>query len=311
MMDSNAVPCSCGVYMAAEASFCPACGRPRQSSRLPQCIHCGADIPAGQEFCGLCGRARSEPEQPPSPGGHVAKWPLGLAVGVVTLAVTGAGWYAFHAAPRGAAPADIYLVGNDPGVVAPPQAPADANAPDKEPVSPYIGPPPVRQTRSKRSVSVSETTPARSEPVAPSPVQVTEQPVSRVEPPPVATAPAQPVISSLPVRPPVPEADREPPPTAVLSVPPAPRRAEPLTREGEVIWSGVLEKNQVVTIDSSVANSGRLRGALPGAPVLISVMPQDIGIVEMPGPSNGWRRLALRSRSKRNSVVTIHWSLLQ
>jgi len=53
-----------------------------------------------------------------------------------------------------------------------------------------------------------------------------------------------------------------------------------------------------------------LRGALPGVPVIVDVEPKDIAVMETPAPSNGWKRIVLRSRSDRNIVVTIHWQRL-
>jgi hypothetical protein len=55
---------------------------------------------------------------------------------------------------------------------------------------------------------------------------------------------------------------------------------------------------------------GTVNGALPGVPVLIDVEPKDVGVAEPPGPGNGWRRLVLRSRVNRNTVVTIKWRTL-
>jgi hypothetical protein len=72
-----------------------------------------------------------------------------------------------------------------------------------------------------------------------------------------------------------------------------------------------MEKNVPIEIEGSRASAGSLRGDfLPGVPVHIEVEPSDIAIVEPPSPSNGFRRLVLRSRSKRNIVVTITWKKL-
>jgi hypothetical protein len=79
-----------------------------------------------------------------------------------------------------------------------------------------------------------------------------------------------------------------------------------------IIWSGKLERNGTIVIEGESASTGSVRGALPGVPVLIEVEPQnEIGIAEAPSPSNGWKRLALRSRNNRNNiVVTIRWRAL-
>lgn len=79
---------------------------------------------------------------------------------------------------------------------------------------------------------------------------------------------------------------------------------------GTVIWSGRLQKNETLAINGGSASMGSLRGALPGVPVMIEVEPKEIGVAESPGPGNGWNRLVLRSRSDRNTVVTIRWRRL-
>lgn len=299
-MDSCGAQCRCGADIPANIAFCPACGRPAQSSSSAQCVHCGEDIAIGHAFCRLCGRSCSEPEQQPSPRGRVAKWPLGAII----LAGMGAGWFAFHLGSPGAVAEQKTIhsldeVQNE----GPPKTSLDRGVPDSGPILRDISRPPTDHPDNLSNPSKG--LPAGPEPVAPPAVPVTEQPVARLEPPPAV----QPTITPSEVRSPPSETFRDPVPTPVVLPPPVPRR-EPSKREGDVIWSGVLEKGQVITIDSSITNSGELRGALPGAPVLISVVPQDIGVVEMPGPSNGWRRMSLRSKSRRNSVVTIHWSLL-
>ncbi len=65
-----------------------------------------------------------------------------------------------------------------------------------------------------------------------------------------------------------------------------------------------------MVLDSGRASNGTLNGALPGVPVLIEVEPRDVGIAESPGPSNGWKRLSLRSRKDKHTVVTIRWRVL-
>lgn len=98
-------------------------------------------------------------------------------------------------------------------------------------------------------------------------------------------------------------------------VPPAPRREEtratPSQAEaqtsGLIIWSGPLKRGEIVTIEGDRASSGTLRGALPGIPVMIETDFRGIGFTEMPGPSNGWKRLAFRSLRDQNVVVTLRW----
>jgi hypothetical protein len=79
---------------------------------------------------------------------------------------------------------------------------------------------------------------------------------------------------------------------------------------GSFTWSGQLHKNGTLTIDGASASEGALGGALPGVPVLVEIDQKDLGVVEPPSPSNQWRRLVLRSRADRHTVVTIRWRRL-
>lgn len=88
--------------------------------------------------------------------------------------------------------------------------------------------------------------------------------------------------------------------------PPKPSKAEAPTT-GLLIWTGALKKGEVVTIEGDRASTGMLRGALPGVPVMIETEFRGIGFTEMPGPSNGWKRLAFRSLRDQNVVVTLRW----
>jgi hypothetical protein len=100
--------------------------------------------------------------------------------------------------------------------------------------------------------------------------------------------------------------------TPAPSAPPAP--AQPAysgPRSGYVIWSGQLEREGLVEITGGRASIGTLRGELPGVPVLVEIEPKDVGVAEAAGPQNGWKRLVLRSRNRRLSVVTIKWTVMQ
>lgn len=97
----------------------------------------------------------------------------------------------------------------------------------------------------------------------------------------------------------------KPPVVHPAPVPTPPQPSVPAS--GTVIWSGRLQKNVTLSIEGGSASAGTLRGALPGVPVMIEVEPKDLGVAEAPGPGNGWRRLVLRSRSDRETVVTIRW----
>jgi hypothetical protein len=44
---------------------------------------------------------------------------------------------------------------------------------------------------------------------------------------------------------------------------------------------------------------------------MIEVDQRDFALAETPSPSNGWRRITIRSRSKRHSVVSIKWYVMK
>lgn len=111
-----------------------------------------------------------------------------------------------------------------------------------------------------------------------------------------------------------------PSPAAPASALPAPAPSpirQPATPQverpasGIIIWSGPLRKDTVITIDGESANAGTVRGALPGVPVIVETDYKDIGFAEMPGPSNGWKRISMRGRKNINVVVTLRWRALK
>jgi len=89
---------------------------------------------------------------------------------------------------------------------------------------------------------------------------------------------------------------------------PAPGYSGPAS--GVMIWSGHLDKGATVMLDGGRASQGTLNGSLPGVPILVEVEPKDVGLAEAPSPSNGWKRLAIRSRKDKHTVVTIRWKVL-
>ena len=145
-------------------------------------------------------------------------------------------------------------------------------------------------------------------PVAATPPRVSEPvatPIERVQEPQV---PANDAPPPAPQRAEITRPESPAPPVAPARVIPPPAPAVP--KSGTLIWSGQLEKDKVLTIDGASASNGTLRGALPGVPVMVEVTPSTVGVAEMPGPTNGWKRIVLRSRNNSNVVVTVKWTVL-
>jgi hypothetical protein len=125
-----------------------------------------------------------------------------------------------------------------------------------------------------------------------------------MEEPPISTRPAAGSSSSA-----VPSLPASEVPSAPAGPAPVPT---PYTgqRSGTLSWSGTLEKDGVVVIDGNRASAGSVTGELPGVPVEIDLNAKEFGVAEAPSPSNGWKRIAIRSRRKRTAVVTIKWTAL-
>jgi hypothetical protein len=99
---------------------------------------------------------------------------------------------------------------------------------------------------------------------------------------------------------PTPTPEERPPVTV-----PTPRRPVVPTYEGPS--SGMIKR--LVDLDANASVS--IGSELPGVPVLIDVDPRDkLAIEEPPGPSNYWKKLTLRSRSKLHTMITVRWRIL-
>jgi hypothetical protein len=77
-----------------------------------------------------------------------------------------------------------------------------------------------------------------------------------------------------------------------------------------LVWTGQLDKEGAVTIEGGIASAGTLHGVLPGVPISVEIDAKDIGLVESPRASNGWKKLTLRSHKKRTGPITIRWKVL-
>ena len=81
---------------------------------------------------------------------------------------------------------------------------------------------------------------------------------------------------------------------------------------GLILWSGMLDAGDLLTIEGFRASTGQLlRGGLPGGPIAIEVKPFElVGVQEAPGPANGWKKLVIRSKKKLHAVITIEWKVV-
>ena len=336
----------CGFDVPAGNRFCPRCGTPVSGLPAPapvserparRCAQCGAEVTESQKFCEGCGTAivseasapvpvrgpemtpapvlADEPPLSPNAATPQAEGRPGSSLGLILLVVGGlavllVGGYAAYRylANRTAVSTVVQTVSETPSAPAetpsgvpaePPEAPAPPSSPEPPqppaargtPTAPPSPPaaPPTPRTEAPPPPPVTSAQPAAQSRAEETRRESNE--VLRPEAAPVVARPATPQVS----------APAAPPAKPAYGGPDA----------GALSWSGQLEKEGLVTIDGARASTGSLRGELPGVPVMVEVSPTDVGVAESPGPQNGWKRLVLRSRVRRQSVVTITWRVLR
>jgi hypothetical protein len=144
-------------------------------------------------------------------------------------------------------------------------------------------------------------------PMAPVPVEPVVTPTPKQKPsvaPPEKPPAKRPAAKKAdePVRPPV--RKEKPPPSPKVEAP-------PIASSGIMLWSGKVEKNGTIVIDSGKSETGAVNGAaLPGVPVSVSVEPKGFTIAEPPSAATGWKRMTIHSQKKAHIVVTVKWNRL-
>lgn len=202
---------------------------------------------------------------------------------------------------------------------APPETAATPGQPSSASPQTSAYPPATQSGVQPRAASGNSTSrqqaPAPQQPAYVPPQQQTPSSTPVAAPPsaPPPRPPAQPVEDRQPILRP----ERTYPPAPVTqtpsqtAVPPAATAARYTgPSSGMLMWSGKLDKNAVVTINGSSASSGTLTGTLPGVPVTIETDLTNIGFAETPSPSNGWKKVSLRSKKNQNIVVNIRWRVI-
>ncbi len=325
----------CGNELKSGGRFCTFCGNAVQPaapavtlpSSAPEaaavsCGVCHAGNPPGLKFCTRCGAVLAAP--PSAAGGFMPanRTVLPLLVALFAIPIAGAaGWFAFqHWQKGGSAEAPIVTTAQ----------PAPSPLPAAEPA-----PSPDTQAHFARPISTPIAHGLESAPVA-EPAAPVRVPAQRPKPPAQTSAPApvpvQAAADETPAPTPAPESRPEPM-RAAAPAPPAEAaeartpvfqpertyRSDPAPvaqpsyagpASGVIVWSGQLERGAAVTIDGDRPSVGSMNGVLPGVPVMVEITPSDIAVAEPPGPGNGWKRISVRSRKSRHTVVTIRWSVL-
>ncbi len=330
----GAVYCrQCGADNRVGTKFCRNCGAPLAAAPPPaaNCPKCGAAVAPGKKFCHACGApvgtaapapapiSAAPPPPPPAwtpPAPKPAKGSAMLIALVASLVLLLIAIVLLvyklmsqnqAAAPPVSAPAQTAETTQPPAVPETPGQPPVSGQPESQPGAlPGAGTQPAQQPVGTpaaagelgRPSPMPGGIPAQAAPAAPA--RTPPQPSS-----PSAAGAQQPAAGS-------PAAPVTPAPTQVA--PPAPvKPAYSGPRSGVILWSGQLERNGLIEISGATASGlpGSLRGELPGVPVIVEVEPKDVGVAEAPSPQNGWKRLVLRSRNRRMSVVTIKWTVIQ
>jgi hypothetical protein len=101
----------------------------------------------------------------------------------------------------------------------------------------------------------------------------------------------------------------------VIPVPPQPQppATANIPASGTIQWSLELRKGETASLTGSQLSTGRLLSGqeLPGVPVAVSIQPPNVaGVIEAPGPSNGWKTLKLRGMRDTTIVISIQWRRL-
>ncbi len=333
---------SCGGTLAAPA---PAPAAAPVSA--PRCPNCGAEAGPGRKFCHICGQTLAPSftaappvaiaPPPPAPPTPAAPWPpvaaqpspapvaapqpaknaammVALVASLVLLlAAIALLAYKLYFQNRAAAPSATPA---QPATISQPAPQTPAPAPETPVPAPALqtpaSTPPPAAAGPQTSLPAPGTQPQQPS-RSPAPVSQAGRPTpmpqtSTPQVPPPAGAPPSPGPSEPP-QPAAPRAEILKPQPAAPPAPVKPAYSGPSS--GVLVWSGQLQREGLVEIIGSSASSGTLRGELPGAPVIVEVEPKDVGVAEAPSPANGWKRLVLRSRTRRLSVVTIKWTVIQ
>ncbi|MEX2303776.1 MAG: hypothetical protein WD733_22725, partial [Bryobacterales bacterium] len=93
--------------------------------------------------------------------------------------------------------------------------------------------------------------------------------------------------------------------------PPTPPPA--VIEEGIIYWTGRLQKNQVIVIETGRASLGQAEGTLPGTPVDVWLPSPAVVLTERPNAKNNWSRVAFRSlqNTNRNVTINVQWKVLR
>lgn len=186
-----------------------------------------------------------------------------------------------------------------------------------------------RDSRSDKQISINPSSTPISKPSlvssgAQTPNNQVKMLSSSVASPRPAESPRQPALKSTPepriaqatpllvFSTPTPLPRVEPTPRPTVEVVPTPFPRPTAITQSTPSYQGPRRDSIMLSVNLEKDEELSVAGKLPGIPIRIDrVEPNDIfGIVEPPSPSNGWKRLVLRSRKKVHVVVTIFWSAL-
>ncbi len=200
----------------------------------------------------------------------------------------------------------------------PPTGSASREAPKPSGASPSVA-----EKSAELVVSVPVTKPRPAPPKFSAPVPSSSRSANQA--PELAPPPA--IAESLPPSVQAPVESLRPP--IVNSPPPKERQAPVRTASppalapasGRLIWTGSLQKNQVVTINGKACSTGSLSGELPGKPVKFSILPGEMSsdgivfftanpqyansVIESPGAQNGWNKTTYTWNPKNANEVTV------
>jgi len=188
----------------------------------------------------------------------------------------------------------------------------DTSVPNQS-TSPVTGP------QSAQHLPTEDAAPQTSDPVQDSATPQQISPPSEV-PPPVSKPGTEPDSVELPPTPSETPSDPAGPDGSKLAagvpqVEPPKAPIEPNVYRGppsgDFVWSGTVEKNQLIEIANGSPSIGSINGQpLPGVPVSISIVDAQIAVVAQPNPLNHFSTVVFRSTTKGKIAFGVHWVVL-
>jgi uncharacterized protein YukE len=274
------------------------------------CPYCGKALLPGASYCWACARvlvsggkptAGQQPEQAAFSG-----WKVVLVLAIAFLITVGglSGYWYLVRSPDSRSPDQRARIATQPMTQIPTANSSPSNS-VAEPAKPPDSAPPSEVTESK-TAKTPQAAQQQIEGPGKSGKEAEAQPGSGA-----AAAVADGFTRDNPATKPAEDTPKNPTTPPAQSVSPATienRYSGP--KSGVLVWSGQMNKDESIAIEGAGATKGSPHGDfLSGVPVKIEIQPQSIVVAEHPSAFNGYKRIVIRSKVRRNTVVLIRWAI--